>query len=66
MHKFFPTEEDDIQAAKALLLLQHTYKLDLKALSKGVLAGTKYCSTLSVSDCFRLGQTAYNISDFHH
>ncbi|KAG8507806.1 Prolyl 4-hydroxylase subunit alpha-2 [Galemys pyrenaicus] len=59
-------EEDEIGAAKALLLLQHTYKLDLKALSQGILPGTKYRSLMSVSDCFRLGQTAHNISDFHH
>ncbi|XP_054550406.1 prolyl 4-hydroxylase subunit alpha-2-like isoform X2 [Talpa occidentalis] len=66
MRRFFPTEEDEIGAAKALLLLQRTYKLDLKALSQGILPGTKYRALMSVSDCFRLGQTAYNISDFHH
>ncbi|XP_054550410.1 prolyl 4-hydroxylase subunit alpha-2-like isoform X7 [Talpa occidentalis] len=37
MRRFFPTEEDEIGAAKALLLLQRTYKLDLKALSQGIL-----------------------------
>ena len=30
-----------------------------------LLLGTKYHSTLSVGDCFRLGQTAHSISDFH-
>ncbi|XDC75642.1 hypothetical protein R6Z07F_006815 [Ovis aries] len=59
-------EEDVIGPAKALLLLQYTYKLDLTTLSKGVLPGTKYPSTLSVGDCFRLGQTALSISDLHH
>ncbi|XFG02201.1 hypothetical protein AB1E19_005825 [Capra hircus] len=59
-------EEDVIGPAKALLLLQHTYKLALTTLSRGVLPGTKYPSTLSVGDCFRLGQTALSISDLHH
>lgn len=31
-----------------------------------LLLGTKYPSTLSVGDCFRLGQTALSISDLHH
>ncbi|XP_012583199.1 PREDICTED: prolyl 4-hydroxylase subunit alpha-2 [Condylura cristata] len=66
LRRFFPTEEDEIGAAKALLLLQRIYKLDPKALSQGILPGTKYRSPMSVSDCFRLGQTAHNISDFHH
>ncbi|XP_040097540.1 prolyl 4-hydroxylase subunit alpha-2-like, partial [Oryx dammah] len=66
LHRFFPTEEDVIGAAKALLLLQYTYKLDLTTLSRGVLPGTKYRSTLRVGDCFRLGQTALSISDLYH
>ncbi|XP_037656841.1 prolyl 4-hydroxylase subunit alpha-2-like [Choloepus didactylus] len=64
--KHFPTEEDEIGAARALLRLQHIYKLDLKALSKGALPGTRYRTTLSVGDCFKLGQTAHSIRDFHH
>ncbi|XP_076994493.1 prolyl 4-hydroxylase subunit alpha-2-like isoform X3 [Tamandua tetradactyla] len=64
--KHFPTDEDEVGAARALLRLQRMYKLDLKSLSKGALPGTKYRTTLSVNDCFRLGQIAHSIKDFHH
>ena len=38
----------------------------LSGISLFLLLGTKYRSTLSVGDCFRLGQTALSISDLHH
>lgn len=38
----------------------------LSEVSLFLLLGTKYRSTLSVGDCFRLGQTALSISDLHH
>ncbi|XP_023444948.2 prolyl 4-hydroxylase subunit alpha-2 isoform X1 [Dasypus novemcinctus] len=65
LRKQLPKEEDEIGAARALLRLQRMYKLDLKALSKGALPGTKYRPTLSVGDCFRLGQVAHDIRDYH-
>uniref|UniRef100_A0A9L0JNS4 Prolyl 4-hydroxylase N-terminal domain-containing protein n=1 Tax=Equus asinus TaxID=9793 RepID=A0A9L0JNS4_EQUAS len=61
---FFPTEEDDIQAAKALLLLQHTYKLDLKALSKGVLAGKQYPWVPFVNSCFKIALLSFRTCYF--
>ncbi|NXL87459.1 P4HA2 hydroxylase, partial [Alectura lathami] len=78
--QFFPTEEDETGAAKALMRLQDTYKLDPETLSRGNLPGkctevssalkrrngTKYRSSLTVSDCFGMGKTAYNDGDYYH
>lgn len=36
----FPTDEDESGAAKALMRLQDTYKLDSDSISKGRLPGT--------------------------
>ncbi|XP_025919056.1 prolyl 4-hydroxylase subunit alpha-2 isoform X4 [Apteryx rowi] len=60
--QFFPTEEDETGAAKALMRLQDTYKLDPETLSRG----TKYRSSLTVGDCFGMGKTAYNDGDYYH
>lgn len=38
--QFFPTDEDEMGAAKALMRLQDTYKLDPDTISKGQLPGT--------------------------
>ncbi|NXH23056.1 P4HA2 hydroxylase, partial [Bucco capensis] len=64
--QFFPTEEDETGAAKALMRLQDTYKLDSETLSRGNLPGTKYSSSLTVDDCFGMGRTAYNDGDYYH
>ncbi|XP_062358132.1 prolyl 4-hydroxylase subunit alpha-2 isoform X4 [Cinclus cinclus] len=64
--QFFPTEEDETGAAKALMRLQDTYKLDPETLSRGHLPGTKYRSFLTVDDCFGMGKTAYNDGDYYH
>ncbi|XP_016157145.1 PREDICTED: prolyl 4-hydroxylase subunit alpha-2 isoform X3 [Ficedula albicollis] len=64
--QFFPTEEDETGAAKALMRLQDTYKLDSETLSRGKLPGTKYRSFLTVGDCFGMGKTAYNDGDYYH
>ncbi|XP_039766163.1 prolyl 4-hydroxylase subunit alpha-2 isoform X3 [Ornithorhynchus anatinus] len=64
--QFFPTEEDETGAAKALMRLQDTYKLDPDTIAKGDLPGTKYRSTLTADDCFGMGKTAYNDGDYYH
>ncbi|KAM6475142.1 prolyl 4-hydroxylase subunit alpha-2 isoform 2-T2 [Liasis olivaceus] len=64
--QFFPNEEDETGAAKALMRLQDTYKLDPETISKGEFPGTKYRSALTVDDCFGMGKTAYNDGDFYH
>ncbi|XP_006888152.1 PREDICTED: prolyl 4-hydroxylase subunit alpha-2 isoform X1 [Elephantulus edwardii] len=64
--QFFPTDEDEMGAAKALMRLQDTYKLDAETISKGELPGTKYQATLSVDDCFGMGRMAYNEGDYYH
>ncbi|XP_068133547.1 prolyl 4-hydroxylase subunit alpha-2 isoform X1 [Hyperolius riggenbachi] len=63
---FFPSEEDEKGAARALMRLQDTYKLDPDIIAKGVLPGTKYVSSLSVEDCFGMGKIAYHDSDYYH
>lgn len=64
--QFFPTDEDEMGAAKALMRLQDTYKLDPDTISKGQLPGTKYQAVLSVDDCFGMGRSAYNEGDYYH
>ncbi|XP_021513912.1 prolyl 4-hydroxylase subunit alpha-2 isoform X1 [Meriones unguiculatus] len=77
--QFFPTDEDESGAARALMRLQDTYKLDPDTISRGELpgpfrslivafpaSGTKYQATLSVDDCFGMGRTAYNEGDYYH
>ncbi|XP_058022044.1 prolyl 4-hydroxylase subunit alpha-2 isoform X2 [Ahaetulla prasina] len=64
--QFFPDEEDETGAAKALMRLQDTYKLDSETISKGEFPGTKYRSTLTVDDCFGMGKIAYNDGDYYH
>ncbi|XP_072368739.1 prolyl 4-hydroxylase subunit alpha-2-like isoform X2 [Scyliorhinus torazame] len=62
----FPTDEDESGAAKALLRLQDTYRLDSESISKGRLPGAQHVSTLSVEDCFELGKIAYSDGDYYH
>ncbi|KAM4748197.1 prolyl 4-hydroxylase subunit alpha-2 isoform 2-T2 [Rhinophrynus dorsalis] len=64
--EFFPSEEDETGAAKALMRLQDTYKLDPDTISKGKLPGSKYISSLSADDCFGMGKIAYNDGDYYH
>uniref|UniRef100_A0A4W4GMS7 Prolyl 4-hydroxylase subunit alpha-1 n=1 Tax=Electrophorus electricus TaxID=8005 RepID=A0A4W4GMS7_ELEEL len=62
----FPSEEDQTGAAKALLRLQDTYKLDTQTISTGDLPDLPYKSTLMPEDCFELGKTAYSEMDYYH
>ncbi|KAG5280342.1 hypothetical protein AALO_G00088020 [Alosa alosa] len=67
----FPNKDDETGAAKALLRLQDTYKLDTHSISTGNLPGVDqgklpYKSTMTVEDCFELGKVAYSESDYHH
>ncbi|XP_066197902.1 prolyl 4-hydroxylase subunit alpha-2 isoform X1 [Saccopteryx leptura] len=64
--QFFPTDEDEVGAAKALMRLQDTYKLDPDTISKGELPGTKHQAVMSADDCFGLGRSAYNEGDYYH
>ncbi|XP_064205909.1 prolyl 4-hydroxylase subunit alpha-2 isoform X1 [Anguilla rostrata] len=64
--QYFPDEEDEKGAAKALMRLQDTYKLDSESFSKGRLPGVRYNALLTVDDCFDMGKTAYNEADHYH
>ncbi|XP_023659248.1 prolyl 4-hydroxylase subunit alpha-2 isoform X2 [Paramormyrops kingsleyae] len=64
--QYFPDEEDEKGAAKALMRLQDTYKLDSESFSKGKLPGVRYNSQLTVDDCYDMGKTAYNDVDYYH
>ncbi|XP_068591061.1 prolyl 4-hydroxylase subunit alpha-2-like isoform X1 [Cebidichthys violaceus] len=67
MHRqFFPDEEDETGAAKALMRLQDTYQLDSEAFSRGKLPGMHSSALLTVDDCFDMGKTAYNDADYYH
>ncbi|XP_037542038.1 prolyl 4-hydroxylase subunit alpha-1b [Nematolebias whitei] len=64
--QYFPTEEDQTGAAKALLRLQDTYKLDANTISTGNLPGVKHKSHMTVEDCYELGKIAYSDVDYYH
>ncbi|XP_032409550.1 prolyl 4-hydroxylase subunit alpha-1b isoform X2 [Xiphophorus hellerii] len=64
--QYFPTEEDQTGAAKALLRLQDTYKLDANTISTGDLPGVKHKSQMTVEDCYELGKIAYSDADYYH
>ncbi|KAG8008538.1 Prolyl 4-hydroxylase subunit alpha-2 [Nibea albiflora] len=64
--QYFPDEEDETGAAKALMRLQDTYQLDSEAFSKGKLPGVHSSALLTVDDCFDMGKTAYNEADYYH
>ncbi|XP_054839212.1 prolyl 4-hydroxylase subunit alpha-1 isoform X3 [Eublepharis macularius] len=64
--QYFPNDEDQTGAAKALLRLQDTYNLDTDTLSKGNLPGVKHKTFLTAEDCFELGKIAYTESDYYH
>lgn len=64
--QFFPDEEDEKGAAKALMRLQDTYKLDSESFSKGKLPGMHSNALLTVDDCYDMGRTAYNEGDYYH
>uniref|UniRef100_A0A3P9I4P6 Prolyl 4-hydroxylase subunit alpha-1 n=1 Tax=Oryzias latipes TaxID=8090 RepID=A0A3P9I4P6_ORYLA len=64
--QYFPTEEDQTGAAKALLRLQDTYKLDANTISTGDLPGVKHKNRMTVEDCYELGKVAYTEADYYH
>ncbi|CAB1352975.1 unnamed protein product [Coregonus sp. 'balchen'] len=64
--QFFPDEEDEKGAAKALMRLQDTYKLDSESFSNGKLPGMHHNAILTVDDCYDMGKTAYNEADYYH
>ncbi|KAF7657211.1 hypothetical protein LDENG_00030100 [Lucifuga dentata] len=64
--QYFPDEEDEKGAAKALMRLQDTYQLDSESFSKGKLPGIHSNVLLTVDDCFDMGKTAYNDADYYH
>ncbi|CAL8399082.1 unnamed protein product [Boreogadus saida] len=63
---FFPDQEDEKGAAKALMRLQDTYQLDSESFSRGKLPGLHSNVLLTVDDCFDMGKTAYNDGDYYH
>lgn len=62
----FPTDEDLIGAANALIRLQDTYNLDTASLARGELNGVQYSTSMSSEDCFEIGRQMYNNRDYHH
>ncbi|XP_037638399.1 prolyl 4-hydroxylase subunit alpha-1b isoform X3 [Sebastes umbrosus] len=62
----FPTDEDQTGAARALLRLQDTYRLDANTISTGDLPGVKHKSHMTVEDCYELGKIAYSDVDYYH
>ncbi|XP_051956613.1 prolyl 4-hydroxylase subunit alpha-2-like isoform X2 [Xyrauchen texanus] len=64
--QYFPDEEDEKGAAKALMRLQDTYRLDSESFSKGKLPGVRYNALLTVDDCFDMGKLAYSENDYYH
>ncbi|XP_030642153.1 prolyl 4-hydroxylase subunit alpha-1b isoform X2 [Chanos chanos] len=64
--QYFPSDEDQTGAAKALLRLQDTYQLSTNALSSGDLPGVIHKSRMTAEDCYELGKIAYSDADYYH
>ncbi|KAJ6657751.1 hypothetical protein lerEdw1_001938, partial [Lerista edwardsae] len=64
--QYFPNDEDQTGAARALLRLQDTYNLDTDTISRGNLPGVKHKTFLTAEDCFELGKIAYTEADYYH
>uniref|UniRef100_A0A7N6BX22 procollagen-proline 4-dioxygenase n=1 Tax=Anabas testudineus TaxID=64144 RepID=A0A7N6BX22_ANATE len=67
--QYFPNDDDQTGAAKALMRLQDTYQLDTNTISSGQLPGQHRLlqqTTLAVDDCFDLGKVAYLEADYYH
>ncbi|XP_046712343.1 prolyl 4-hydroxylase subunit alpha-1b isoform X3 [Silurus meridionalis] len=64
--QYFPNDEDEKGAAKALLRLQDTYQLSANTISAGDLPGVVHKSRMTVEDCFELGKVAYSEADYYH
>ncbi|XP_040885369.1 prolyl 4-hydroxylase subunit alpha-1-like isoform X2 [Toxotes jaculatrix] len=68
--QYFPSDDDQTGAAKALMRLQDTYQLDTDIISTGELPGSSLAashrSTLTVDDCYDLGKVAYSEVDYYH
>ncbi|XP_035257426.1 prolyl 4-hydroxylase subunit alpha-1a isoform X3 [Anguilla anguilla] len=64
--QYFPNDDDQTGAAKALLRLQDTYRLDTETIATGNLPGMMYKSSLTAEDCFELGKIAYSEADYYH
>nr|XP_043870359.1 prolyl 4-hydroxylase subunit alpha-1-like isoform X1 [Solea senegalensis]XP_043870361.1 prolyl 4-hydroxylase subunit alpha-1-like isoform X1 [Solea senegalensis]XP_043870362.1 prolyl 4-hydroxylase subunit alpha-1-like isoform X1 [Solea senegalensis] len=63
----FPDSDDETGAAKALMRLQDTYQLDTDAIATGQLPGSSSNrGSLTVSDCFDIGRSAYSEKDYYH
>uniref|UniRef100_A0A3P9MCB2 procollagen-proline 4-dioxygenase n=1 Tax=Oryzias latipes TaxID=8090 RepID=A0A3P9MCB2_ORYLA len=66
--QFFPNDEDQAGAAKALMRLQDTYQLETSTISSGQLPGSDALprSVLTADDCYDLGKVAYSEADYFH
>ncbi|XP_023804863.1 prolyl 4-hydroxylase subunit alpha-1 [Oryzias latipes] len=66
--QFFPNDEDQAGAAKALMRLQDTYQLETSIISSGQLPGSDALprSVLTADDCYDLGKVAYSEADYFH
>ncbi|XP_061915086.1 prolyl 4-hydroxylase subunit alpha-1-like isoform X2 [Entelurus aequoreus] len=64
--QYFPTDDDQTGAAKALLRLQDTYKLDSNTIATGNLPGATHKTLMTAEDCYELGKIAYTDVDYYH
>ncbi|XP_041671628.1 prolyl 4-hydroxylase subunit alpha-1-like [Cheilinus undulatus] len=68
--QYFPNDEDQVGAARALMRLQDVYQLDTNTIAAGKLPGSSHdsilCSIMTVDDCFDLGKVAYWDGDYYH
>ncbi|XP_061765996.1 prolyl 4-hydroxylase subunit alpha-1-like isoform X1 [Nerophis ophidion] len=64
--QYFPTDDDQTGAAKALLRLQDTYKLDSNTIATGNLPGATHKTVMTAEDCYELGKVAYTDVDYYH
>lgn len=67
--QYFPNNDDQAGAAKALMRLMETYQLDTETMVSGKLPGLPpeyQFGALSGDDCYDLGRMAYWEADYYH
>lgn len=63
----YPSYDNYVMTASALLRLQDVYDLDTTHIASGLVgSATASSPSMSADDCFQLGKVAYNNEDFYH
>ncbi|KMZ06903.1 prolyl 4-hydroxylase subunit alpha-2 isoform X2 [Drosophila simulans] len=64
MREDFPVEKDLMEANQAMFRILHTYDLEPKDVSTGLIDGVQYSGKMSASDCFTMGTFSFKAGSY--